>query len=77
MVIESEGKCNSHYEKNGQHSLLVQMCEEQTEEVNEQNEGLSRNHVRHDRAHEKPFLAFEDHFAGGAMRFDIEGFLEN
>jgi hypothetical protein len=77
MVIESKGKRNPHYEKNCQHSLLVQVREEQAQKVNDQDAGLSRNHVRHDRAHEKPFLAFEDHFAGGAMRFDIEGFLEN
>ena len=77
MVIESEGKRNPHCEKNGQHRLLVQMREEQTEKVNEQNEELSRNHVRHDRAHEKAFLTFEVHIAGGALRFDIKGFLEN
>jgi len=53
------------------------MREEQTEKVNEQNEDLSCNHVRHDRAHKKSFLAFEDHFADRAVRSDIEGFLEN
>ena len=77
MVIKNEGKGNAHYEKNGQHNLLVQMREDQTEKVNEQNEELSRNHVRHNRAHKKALLAFKGHIAGRAVLSDIKEFLEN
>lgn len=77
MVIKSQREGDPNHEKHSQHGLLVQMREEQTKKVNDQNEKLSRNHVRHDRADEKAFLAFEGNVAGGAMYFDIEGPPEN
>lgn len=69
MVIEGQWKRDPDHKKNCQHSLIVQMSEEQTKKVDDQNESLSRNHVRHDRAHEESFLPLEGHVAGGAVRF--------
>ena len=77
MMIKGEWKRDSDYKKNSQDSLFVQMSEEKAKEVDNQNESLSRNHVRHDRTHEESFLAFEDHVAGRAVRFEIEGTPEN
>jgi hypothetical protein len=77
MVIKGQWKRDSDYKKNSQHSLFVQMSEEQTKEVDDQNESLSRNHVRHDCAYEESFLAFEGHVAGSAVRFEIKGTPEN
>jgi hypothetical protein len=77
MMIESQRTSDAKHEQNGQDSLIAQIGEEQTEKVNEQDQDLCRDHIGHDRAYEKSFLTFEGHIAGRAMRFDIEGFLEN
>jgi len=77
MVIETEWKADPNYEQYRQHGLLVQMREEQTEKVYDQDADLSRDHVRHNRADEKAFFAFEGRVAGGAVNFDIEGPPEN
>ena len=73
MVIESQWKHDANHKKNSQHGPFVQMSEEQTKKVDDQNESLSSDHVRHDRADEESFLAFEGHVASGAVRFKIEG----
>jgi hypothetical protein len=77
MMIESQRTGDSEHEQNGQDSPIAQIGEEQAKKVNQQDQDLSRDHVGHDRAYEKSFLTFEGHVAGCAMRFDIEGFLEN
>jgi hypothetical protein len=77
MMIQSQRTSDAKHEQNGQDSLLAQIGEEQTKKVNDQNQRLGSYYVRHDRAHEKAFLAFESYVAGSAVRFDIEGFLEN
>ena len=77
MVIESQRTSDAKHEQNGQESLIAQIGEEQTKKVDDQDQRFGGDYVRHDRAHEKAFLAFEDHAASGAVRFDIIGFLEN
>ena len=60
MVIERQRKGYANAEQDPQDCLLAKVGKEQTSEIRKQNDGLGRNHVRHDRTDEKSFLAFED-----------------
>ena len=70
-MIEGYGKRNSDREEDGEHRPVVEI-QQQTREVSHEDKDLGRDDVRHNRAHEEPFFAFENNAAGSTAMFEIE-----
>ncbi len=77
MVIERQRKCDADDKEHCQHLLFIQVGNQQREQINKKDQDFGRDHVGHDRAHKKAFLAFEDGATSGAAHFKVERFLEN
>ena len=75
-MIEGDRKRDSEGEKDREHRPIVDL-EQQAREVGQQDKNLSRDDVRHNRADEKTFFAFEDHATGSAAMFEIERALDD
>ena len=69
VMIEREWKREPNHEKNRQRDPFIKIGEEQGREINDDNQDLGGDHVRHNRADKKSLLALENHFAGGAAMF--------
>ena len=77
MVIERQRKCDADDKEHRQHLLFIQIGDQQGKQINNEDQDFSSDHVGHDRAHKKSFLAFEDYAARITADFDVEGSAKN
>lgn len=45
MMIESDGKQHRYYEEDRQDQLIIKADDQQTQEINDQNHELRRDHI--------------------------------
>jgi len=77
VVIEGQRKTNADREQDGEHRAVAQIREQQAGEICEQDKYFGGHHIRHDRADEEPFFAFEDDATRVASMLQIERPLHN
>jgi hypothetical protein len=71
-MIKRQRKSCGDDEQDRQRRTIAEIGEQQTDKINIENEEFRHNDVRHDRADEESFFAFEDHAARVAMMLEIE-----
>lgn len=72
MMIKGDREKQRHYEQQRKHPLVVGTNNQQEKEAHDENHELGRDHVRENRAHEKPVLTLEKRHAGWAVMPDVK-----
>ena len=72
VMVEQQRKGYGDRKQGREDNAIGQIRKNQTSKISNQNEDFRRDDVRHDRADEKSFFAFEDYAAGSALMFEIE-----
>jgi hypothetical protein len=77
VVVKRQRKTDPHREQDREYGAVTEVREQQTREVYEENENFGGDYIRHDRANEEPFFAFEDHTARRADVLEVERALDD
>ncbi len=72
MVIKGDREKQRQYKQHHEHALVARPDNQQEKEAHDENHELGRDHVRENRAHEKPVLTLEKRHAGGAVMPDVK-----
>ena len=72
MVIKGDWKYDRHDKQQHEHALVGRPNNQQEKEAHDEDHELGRDHIREDRAHEKPILPLEKRHAGWTVMPDMK-----
>ena len=73
MVIKCDREEQGHHKQQHEHVLVVSTDNQKEKEADDENHKLCRDHVRENRAHEKPVFTLEKCHAAWAVMPDVKG----